>query len=85
MSIKRSTFKRFMTSVQYYFSRRSEIKKFQDPRRVEIYSKVTLSKEQKNEIDAFYLKFYGAKIPYTWHRHFYAMTGKFDKKYFPEL
>lgn len=85
MSIKRRIFNCFMTSLQYYLCRRGEIKKFQDPRRVEIYSKVNLSEEQKNEIDSFYLKFYGAKVPYTWHRHFYAMTGKFDKKYFPEL
>lgn len=58
MSIKRRIFNCFMTSLQYYLCRRGEIKKFQDPRRVEIYSKVNLSEEQKNEIDSFYLKFY---------------------------
>jgi hypothetical protein len=66
-------------------ARQSEIKKFQDSRRVEIYSKVNLTKEQEAEIDSLYLENYGEKIPYTWHRHYTAFTGNFDKYYFPEL
>lgn len=66
-------------------ARAYEIKKFQDPRRVSIYSQVTLSEEQCRQIDQFYLENYGEKIPYTWHRHFTAFTGNFDVKYFPEL
>ena len=66
-------------------ARRGEIKKFQDSRRVEIYSKVNLSDEQKSEIDKLYEENYGEKIPYTWHKHYTAFTGKFDKYYFPEL
>ena len=66
-------------------ARNIEIKKFEDPRRVEIYSRVKLSMEQKSEIDALYEKNYGEKIPYTWHRHYTAFTGNFDKYYFPEL
>jgi hypothetical protein len=66
-------------------ARRCEIKKFQDPRRVDIFSKVVLSDEQKSDIDELYKNNYGEKIPYIWHRHYTAFTGKFDKYYFPEL
>ena len=65
--------------------RRGEINKFRDPRRVAIFSKVNLSREQQQQIDDFYVKNYGEKIPHTWHRHFTAFTGNFDCKYFPEL
>ncbi len=65
--------------------RRNEIKKFKDPRRKEIYETIRLTDEQKRQIDALYLNHYGEKIPYTWHRHFTAFTGKFDPAYLPEL
>jgi hypothetical protein len=62
-----------------------EIKKFKDKRRKRIYSTIKLSDVQKREIDVLYKENYGKKVPYTWHRHFMAYTGKFDKYYFPEL
>lgn len=65
--------------------RKWEIKKFKDPRRVPIWSSVTLTKEQENAIDKLYLENYGEKIPHIWHRHFTAFTGNFDANYFPEL
>lgn len=65
--------------------RRGEIIKFKDPRRVAIFSKISLTPEQQHQIDDFYTTNYGAKIPHTWHRHFTAFTGNFDYKYFPEL
>ena len=65
--------------------RSNEIRKYKDPRRVAIYEKVVLSKEQKAQIDALYVKNYGEKIPYVWHRHFTAYTGKFDVNYIPEM
>lgn len=65
--------------------KRNEIKKFQDSRRKKIYNNTKLTKIQKNEIDSLYKCYYGCKIPYTWHRHYYAFTGRFDKRYFPEL
>ncbi|MBQ8033257.1 MAG: hypothetical protein IJ266_04840 [Elusimicrobiaceae bacterium] len=68
-----------------YLSHRNEIKKFQNPRRVAIWSKVHLSQEQKTQIDQFYLKNYGQKVAHTWHRHYTAFTSNFDVKYFPEL
>lgn len=62
-----------------------EISKFKDKSRVSIYSQVRLTTEQKREIDKLYQSNYGKKIPYTWHRHFMAYTGRFDACYFPEL
>lgn len=70
----------------YDYSRhKCEIDKFKDSRRVSIFSKIQLTEEQKKQIDAFYIKNYGKKIPYIWHRHYTAFTGKFDVTYFPEL
>lgn len=66
-------------------SRKYEIKKFEDPRRVSIWSQIELNNEQKKAIDDFYGENYGEKIPHTWHRHFTAFTGNFDARYFPEL
>lgn len=88
--------KKFIKRAYYWFSdtfdavrlglkRKSEIKKFEDPRRKEIYSKVQLTDEQKKSIDDFFIENYGEKIPYTWHKHFTAFTGNFDFQYFPEL
>lgn len=72
-------------SIQMAYKKRTEIKKFQDRRRVAIYSQVELTTEQKRQIDDLYLTNYGEKIPYTWHRHYTAFTGHFDPQYFPEL
>lgn len=63
----------------------NEVKKFKDPRRASIYQKVNLTSEQKQKIDKIYIENYGRKVPYIWHRHFTAFTGKFDEKYIPEL
>lgn len=59
-------------------------KKFDDPRRKNIYEKVFLSEEQISEIDRLYIDNYGEKVPYIWHKHFTAFTGEFDSNYFPE-
>jgi len=50
-----------------------------------IWKSVKLTKEQKREIDKFFKKHYGKKIPYTYHRLFTAYTGNFDVKYIPEM
>lgn len=75
----------FKERILIRYMQKNEMDKFKDPRRVEIYSKVVLSREQKKQIDSLYKENYGKKIPYTWHRHFTAFTGKFDVNYFPEL
>lgn len=63
----------------------AEIAKFEDPRRKKIYESVTLTPEQEKQIDDIYITHYGKKIPYIWHRHYTAFTGKFDPFYIPEL
>ena len=63
----------------------TEIKKFKDQRRVAITQTTKLSDKEKKQIDDYFKMNYGAKIPYTWHRHYTAFTGEFDVKYFPEL
>ncbi len=40
-----------------------------------------LSKEQKQEIDSFYKKNYGKKIPYIWHNFIVNLNNKFDVRY----
>ena len=65
--------------------KRNEINKFQDKRRIEIYNEIKLDDDQRKKIDDLFLENYGGKIPYTWHRHYTAFTGKFDENYFPEL
>lgn len=49
----------------------------------EDYTNNILTKEEKIEIDTFYKKYYGKKIPYTWHNLFKRYSGKFDVKFFP--
>lgn len=40
-----------------------------------------LSKEQKQEIDSFYKKNYGKKIPHIWHNFIVNLNNKFDVRY----
>ena len=47
--------------------------------------KQDLTEEQKRQVDAFYLKNYGKKIPYYWHRMYTAYTGSFCADYLPEI
>lgn len=60
-----------------------EYKKVNDKRRKELYANLTM--EQQKAIDTFYIKNYGEKIPYNWHRLYTSYTGNFDLKYFPEF
>lgn len=59
--------------------------KFNQPERVKIQKTVKLTQKQKQAIDDLYINNYGKKIPYTWHQHYTAYTGRFDEKYMPEL
>lgn len=77
--------KAFSSGVKAHFRKRQERKKYREPARKRIYETVTLTPEQEAAIDRLYLENYGEKIPYTWHRHYTAYTGRFDVNYFPEL
>lgn len=45
--------------------------------------KKTLSKEQKKEIQDFYKKTLGYKVPLEWHEYFSSRTGYYSKLYIP--
>lgn len=49
------------------------------------YSDCKLTREEKKQIDDYYVKYYGKKIPYLWHRLYKSYTGNFDVTYFPEI
>ena len=42
-----------------------------------------LTKEQKKEIDDFFIRNYGRKIPYDQHRYYAAHSGVFNAQFFP--
>ena len=63
----------------------AEKNKFKDSRRVNIYNSIKLSEEQRKQIDDFYIKNYGRRIPYIFHQYYTAYHGKFDVNYFPEI
>lgn len=87
MGIKQTVKKKGSVYLEKYRHKRriqGEENKFKDPRRVAIYSSVILTNEQEKQIDDLYINHYGKKIPYIWHRHFTAFTGKFDPFYIPE-
>ena len=71
--------------LKVYYSKKIEFKKMKDKRRQLILSNFVLTKEQEQEIDDFFLKNLGRKVPYDWHRYYASYTGKFHKEYFPEL
>lgn len=60
-------------------------KEIKDPRRQNILSAFKLSNEQKEKIDNFYLKNYGRKISYDYHRYYSSYMNSFDEKYIPEF
>lgn len=68
-----------------YCLQRNEKRKINDSRRQKILSNYNLSENQKKEIDSFFEKNYGQKVPYDWHRYFASYTGNFDVKFIPEL
>lgn len=75
----------FSDFVKMKYGKSREKRKFRDPRRKKIYETVHLTDEQIRETNELFIKNYGKKVPLTWHRHFTAFTGNFDKNYLPEL
>lgn len=65
-------------------ARRSVKKEMKDSRRKKILNQFVLTDEQKKKIDNFYIKNYGCKVPYEYHRYFSSYMGTFDEKYLPE-
>lgn len=64
---------------------KGELRKYTSKKRTSIYERIILSNQQKDDVDMLYVNSYGKRVPYIWHQHYTAFTGKFDKYYFPEL
>ena len=63
--------------------KRGELKNIK--KKKNLIEKVTLTKEQKIKIDNLFIKNYGKKIKYDWHRLYQSYTGIFNERYFPEI
>jgi len=50
-----------------------------------LYKNVIWTKEQQNDFDNFWKKYYGRKISNRWHRLYQSINGVYDVKYFPEI
>lgn len=81
----KSMYKNFIEQLKIFRLQKKEKNKFNDKRKKEIYNSVSLTKEEKKNIDFLFKRNYGKKISYIWHKYYTAYTGKFDQNYFPEL
>lgn len=68
---------------RYHQRLKGEIKNIK--RKKMLWSKTNLSIDQKNEIKDYFIKNYGKNYSDKWHRLYQSYTGKYDKKYFPEI
>ena len=88
MSIKKSLKRIIQEGMEYRIARSGhlcEINKFKDPRRREIAKSFPLTKEQKEQIDDFFLTNYGEKVDYVWHQNYAAHANRFDYRFVPEI
>lgn len=53
-------------------------------RKKKLYESVKLTQEQEKQIQDFFVKYYGKRIPTKWHRLYTSYTGAFCYDYFPE-
>ena len=75
-------FQRCMIFFYRWFVRIHEIKNIWKKR--SLVKSVTLTAEQKQQIDTFYRENYSHRVPYWWHRLYTSYTGRFDYRYLPE-
>ena len=83
--VLRKLYHRFKRIRSLHISQKRERKKIMDKCRQKILNQYNLTDTQKAEIDKLFLKNYGRKVPYDWHRYFSSYTGKFDAQFIPEL
>ena len=50
---------------------------------VKLTNKKALSGEQKKEIEDYFMKLLGVKVPLHWHQYFYSRTGRYFMNYIP--
>ena len=63
--------------------KKTKMKKYYDSK-YKSYVGKNLTSEMKQQIDRYFLKHYGKKVPYIFHAVYYSINGKFDCRYFPE-
>ena len=73
---------RFKTKIQYSLFVEKYIRQINESYQ-KLPRKIELTKEQKQEIQDFYVPLVGYEVPTDWHRYFYARTGLFSVKYIP--
>lgn len=76
--------KKMYKEIKCFYLKRHEVKKINQKNRKKIYSKVVLSRNQITQTQMFFKKHYGKKISLKWHKEYYAISGKFDYRFFPE-
>ena len=69
--------------LRRYLVRHDELKNIK--KKSKLIEKVSLSKEQENEITTYYKRFYGKAISTSWHRLYQSYTGTYRVNYFPEI
>lgn len=75
---------KLLEKISVYRNKKREIKKINEKKRIEIQNLVTLTKDQSEETNKFFKKYYGKKVPLNWHKNYYSISGNFDCKYIPE-
>lgn len=82
MNIKNivETFLYCLKRLHNYFSNRKYVKELLS----ECNHVAKLSKEQKAQVQRYYKRVYGKKLPdFLWHEYYYSVTGVFSEKYIP--
>lgn len=78
-------FKYLYDRLLSFYVKKSIIKRYYTKEHKNIYPDYQLTAEQKKEVDDFYIKNYGRKIPYYSHREHSSFMRSFHKDYFPEF
>lgn len=74
-----------LLSISLWLRRQSQKMKMSNKRRKTIADSFALNDDQKSEIDRLYMDTIGKRIPYSWHKYYAAISGKFDANFFPEV
>ena len=78
---------KFLRKISFHFRKcvffLGELRDVRRKRR--LYAGVRLTRAQRKEIQDFYTKYYGKKIPTAWHRLYQSYTGVFRYDYIPEI
>ena len=86
MNIKKKI-ESFVNQLKAQRSKKEQYKKFDgkiEESLKELKDRKKLTKEQKQEIEDFYVSMTGKKVPLSSHEYFYSRTGVYSKEYIPK-